>query len=440
MWQTVYYGFVVLTILIILAIAKFGGKALDLIVPWLANSLAEGKFFNRRNLYFTVVKEAQCKAIMESGQFNRFILAYEGYGIDQHWNIRRTSQDGQVTEENDLHWDEKERRFVKYKIAIRPIEKGGNYTYSSKIDEEGKPIGENTIEIPGRLPKKMPEWIKKRLPGSIWWIGNPFIYSIHTYNFQWATLRQKEVNGELTDTIHYEDWSESNENTGPIDYILLATDIYAAILKGPETSDLLSTDILLLLTGRIVNPYKSLFRVEQWLEAAVNQVKVATRDWIAHKSYKNAIQKTEKEKREKDPILRARNEKGIGNYIERHWGFRIQNLGFKNITPDDRFVNLTLLPYKAEQEKAAEITAAEGRATAFTTFAKSIGKEDDGLSILAAQTMEKVSQGTATTIVEAPSLSKFLGNMAGDKVSAKDLETMLRSLKPSEQSEKGDQS
>jgi len=89
-----------------------------------------------------------------------------------------------------------------------------------------------------------------------------------------------------------------------IDYIIVQDDIFYTFIGGAESKDLLPMDIQLLLTIRIVNPYKALFRVQNWLEAVQNQTKPALRGFAASKTYIDLIKKKEVTERESDTFLK----------------------------------------------------------------------------------------------------------------------------------------
>ena len=412
---------------IVLVVTFFGSKILAVVVPIVARGLAEGKFFGRKNFGFTILDEAQCKVIKSMGRFERVIMVYEGFGLDQYWNIRPSAQDGEIvgwtkneapktnadTElERTGHWDESKRKYIAYEVSMRPIEEGGNYVFSERIGEDGKPTiptKETTVDhYPGRIPTWMPKFISKHLPGGIWWIGNPFTHAIHEYNFQWTSLRQKGEAGTLKDEFVFRDLS-SGSTSGPIDYANTNDDIYWARIEDAETNDPIPVGITFGLTIRIVNPYKALFRVEQWLEATLDRTMPAVRSWVAQQPYVKAIATQETTRREADLIL---SKTDIDEYVERHWGVRIKALNIKNIDPKDEALrDITTAEYRGKMEGKAAAAKAAGEAEAFTTFANAVEGQPQGQMILAARTLQEMSKNPASTIVHSPQMAGLLLNV-----------------------------
>lgn len=414
-----------LAIFIAIFLAIFGNKIFAVVVPYIAKGLAEGKFFGRKNFGFTIVDEAQCKTIKMFGQFERCVMVYEGFGLDQYWNIRHTDENGK----EEKHWDESSREWVTYTVSLRPLENGGTYTYN-KVGTNGQPGAVvTTPNYPGRIPSWMPHFISRHLPGGIWWIGNPFTHSIHEYNFLWTTLRQKQDGGKLVDSFYTQDRSDGT-SLGPLDYINLNDDVYVASIDGAETKDPIPVDVVYALTIRVVNPYKALFRVEQWLEATINRTMPSIRAWIANKTFVEAIEKKETIRREEDVILK---DSEIGDYTDRHWGVRIKASNVKSISPvgGQSIFDATNAEYRAgmaakaavktaEGDKQATIIRAQGEAEAFTTVAKAIEAEPMGETILTARTLQEMSKNPAATIVHANKMSGILLNVpAGSKPEAK---------------------
>ncbi len=436
-----------LGIFIAIFLTIFGGKIFSVLVPVVTRGLAEGKLFGwnfgRKNFGFTLVGEGQCKIVKANGKFLRCIIVYEGFGFDQYWNIRHLTENrnfvgptsavcievkkvgafGQTPKAKQLekalsgHWDEKLREYIGYIVAIRP---SSDNTEEYKYNSMGQEIEPNDpqIKYPGRLPRWMPAFLSKHMPGGIWWIGNPFSHEIHTYNFQWTTLRQKQVAGELVDEFYFQDLSDSKDATGPpIDYIDVLDDIFWARIKGCETNDPIPVDITFGMTIRVVNPYKALFRIEQWLESTINRAMPSVRAWVAQIPYITAIKKDETTEREKDAIL---TKTGIDEYIERHWGVRIKGLNIKNIDPaDGQIRDATTAEYRATTKAKAMVAEARGEAKAFTTVAKAIQKEPMGETILTARTLQRMSENPAATIVHANKMSGVLLNIPAGAKSAK---------------------
>ncbi|HTY40007.1 MAG TPA: hypothetical protein VMC43_02875, partial [Candidatus Paceibacterota bacterium] len=195
----------------------------DFWLKLLLTPLAKADFF------FTMVEEARAKAILVNDRFDRFVMAYKGFGFDDNWNV------GEVDKDNP---------------------DGGTYQERRKS-------------------------IDKHLPGGIRWLGLPGVSTVHKYHFRWATVFDTgdKATGELK--RHVEPYDEQ------IDYILLNDYNYYTKLTGAETYEGgkasengkaeeapgFGVDVEILLPTRIMNPYLALFRAHRWLEQVQELVK-----------------------------------------------------------------------------------------------------------------------------------------------------------------------
>lgn len=237
------------------------------------------------------------------------------------------------------------------------------------------------------------------------WIGIPFINSIHEYKFRWVSFEQAEEKGKLVQkTISHEEL---------IDYILVQDDVYYTFIRESETSDMIPVDVDLLLTIRIVNPYKALFRVQNWLEATLNQLKPVLRRYIANKTLNDLINKKEGVGREFEDLLRGAGAEidteeagrvNIGDYLERHYGVRIKKVGFVNIDPAGErgkiYQELMSQKWEAERNKERILTLADAEVERLKRVYEKIESfGDTGLFIRTLEAIQQTGQGEGNLVI-----------------------------------------
>lgn len=184
----------------------------------------------RRNIFFTVVDEGQAKGITAFGRSHKCLLAYTSHRFqgeldydaywrtDEYWNIVR------LTQQN-----------------IRP---------------EAKNFWQNII--------RQILWIEL---GGLKWVGIWPFYQIYKYEFKWTSLR-----GQLPQTFDESGVKREQSRIKTIDYILVRQETYQLELAGIEDKDLIPIDIKIVWTVRIINPFKAMFRVQEWLETSSDRL------------------------------------------------------------------------------------------------------------------------------------------------------------------------
>ncbi|MBL7053383.1 MAG: hypothetical protein ISS02_01865 [Candidatus Portnoybacteria bacterium] len=223
---------------------------------------------------------------------------------------------------------------------------------------------------------------KKRLFGGLKWVGIPFVHSVYKYKFKWISFEQAEEDGQLIEkSISHED---------NIDYILLQDDIYYVFVKEVETKGMVPLDIGILLTIRIINPYKALFRVQNWLEATQNQFKPVVISYVGKQEFEQLIQDKEQLG---DAVHKILNESKIDQNVEEDYGVHIKKVGFVKIDPTGDLKN-------QYQEAATKEWEAKKEAKRLDTVYGTITDDKkDRLFIRAIEGLEKASENESTKIV-----------------------------------------
>ncbi|MFY9492916.1 MAG: SPFH domain-containing protein [Minisyncoccia bacterium] len=198
----------------------------------------------KKNILFTIVEEGQAKGITIFGRANRCLLSYTSHRFngeidwethrrsDEFWEITRLGKDDDRPEEKRLWF-----RFIHHTLGIDL--------------------------------------------GGLRWIGIWPFYKIHRYDFRWTSLRGQLPTGYTAGATNYEQTRVQN-----IDYILVQQATYLLDLTGIEDQDQLSIKIKLVWTTQVVNPFKALFRVRNWLETSADRLLTHIRRNFAANTWK----------------------------------------------------------------------------------------------------------------------------------------------------------
>lgn len=175
-----------------------------------------------------------------------------------------------------------------------------------------------------------------------WWP----LDDIYTYEFSWTGIT--------------EDGAPDPHKEETLDYILLKEEIYWAKVEEAEDKKLLPLEIELILTIRIINPYKALFKVENWLEMVINRIKPGVRDVISTDIYHNLIKRPEAIG---DMIYeRLAKPGGLIEEFREDYGVDLKKIQVKNINPPEGYREITLREYLAERERDRILIEADAEA------------------------------------------------------------------------------
>ncbi|MEK7181181.1 MAG: SPFH domain-containing protein [Patescibacteria group bacterium] len=328
------------------------------------------------NILFTMVEEGQIKAVTKFGKFHELIMVYENHYFDQFWNVRHKGEDGK----KDWH-------FVK-------IEKDGGMVKEKK-----------SYKIHLRKPKS-------ELPGGIFWIGLPFIFEVFTYHFIWDSFRQDtDDSGKIVERIvHHDEW---------LDYILAQDAVYFTLLEGAEAKGMVPLNIQILLTIRILNPYKALFRVQKWLEQTVNIARPVIRTHIASKVYEALVAAAEGGELQKtsEGFLSK-----MADEILEDYGVKIKKIGFPSLDPTATergvdFIKAASQAYVAEKEAdAVRIRANAEKDRQQTVYKATIELGEAGMTIRGLEAIEGAGKGGGNWVIPFDSMSGILRSVLGTAI------------------------
>lgn len=303
------------------------GRALEEIVFWFVLGL----------LVFSLIKAAD---IFGFWNWKNFIIDLSALFVFVWYYAASTNRFFTFVKEGTVKVVVKGDAAVKALIQWR----GHTLIMKRKSDPQGKMAQDVWDVIEGK------EW---HLFGGLRYYGFYPIKDIYTYWFQWSGVS--------------EDGKVVHHPPELLDFIILKDDVYWALVDKAEDKNLLPLEIELLLTVRIINPYKALFVIQNWLETTINRVKPAVRPLIPAEEYNYWIKKKEflgEQILEKTGALR--------DELAQWYGIEIKKTEVKDINPPEGYREKTLAPYFADLEKQTAIIKAEGEKNAAIIGAEGI--------------------------------------------------------------------
>lgn len=219
--------------------------------------------------------------------------------------------------------------FVKEKTAIIVLKfKGFNRVLMSK---DGHKLREDWEIV------EDPEY-KKPFFGGLKILGIRGIYTVHKRDFSWIkALPNKKL--------------EEREENG-LDFIFAKVDYqYGVIVEDAEDKDLLPLTVKMILTARIVNPYKAIFKVQNWFDATSSRIIGYIREDISCYSYEEIVVRND--------VLPAKQvmerlKEGGGNSIikilKEDYGVEVVALETAKIDPPEEYRKSTLQRWQASRD------------------------------------------------------------------------------------------
>lgn len=364
-----------------------------ILFPFLALALA------RHNLFYTLVGEGEAKIVLHNKAFKKVIMRYAGFHLDKRFNVVQGSRREQLTKEEaktkGLSWDGKKRR---------------------KDDKWWRKL-----------------WFKL-MGGGLIFVGIWPFDEVYTYKFRWQALRK------VGETVAHDEL---------LDYVFVKSAVYFTELKEAETKGMVPLNIGLVLTIRIVNPYRALFRIHQWLEFAVSRIAPYIRQYIPAKEiefekligvsqgpnsklFKFLGKSKKKFTAEKKNELRSqgisekeieeieRTGKGILWELWEVFGIDIQSIEFTSITTEGKiYEEAAAKKWSAEREKERIEITAQAEANAIETVSKAIEKHGQvGILTKTLDTINVASNKPGNWIFSVDWLKDLVKNVFNEKKGA----------------------
>ncbi len=201
-------------------------------LPWLAEE----------NLLFATVREGTAKAIMRGKSFDRFIMSFEGYHLN----------------DPSKPWFRNDK--PEWEVIYHGKKNRNEYTDEATKDE----FYDNR------------HWLLKKL--GLYWVGWPWSSSVYIYDFEW---NETHTGPDGKDKVF-----PRSEAT---DFIFIADFTYAVITSGAETKEKLPVDMLTLATVAIRNPYRALFSGEDWMRRITASINRLSKDFVGTNTYDELI-------------------------------------------------------------------------------------------------------------------------------------------------------
>ena len=229
----------------------------------------------------------------------------------------------------------------------------------------------------------------------IHWIGIWPFAQIHTYKFAWTSLEDQV---DQTTGIHKNLKFTSDDEL--LTHILVQQDTYVSRLDGAECKDNIPLDVVYLITGEVVNPYKALFRVERWLEATQNLVGASLRHWVGERSYEK-IRADATSTGSEAELTDDLDVKKVQALILEKYGFNIVSIKLYSVAPGSEmakeFVKASTVVYVAEQKAKADKIEGQGLKDRVTAFYGTISGIPGGIE---AHKWEQIAKSGLGTYVE----------------------------------------
>ena len=321
-------------------------------LPYLIRELAEN------NILLTFAREGEAKPIMGSGDsgFQKFLFQYRGHYLDKEWNVIEESGDNNNKTKN------------KFLSLI------------------------NFFGLSG-----------------VKYLGIPFMQTLHTYTFRWNSLRQTadsttQDNGGIYFTPHDEQ----------LQHILLQQDIYYARVEGAEDNKMVPLNLDATIKVKIVNPYKALFRVQEWLEMVWGLVIPALRRYASTQDWEILVKNRAEKGSEYYEMLKS---EGTIRDIKDNYGVDIMEFQFIRISPAGEraimYEEAATKEYIATQEaKRIQILAAAEKNRIKTVYGQIEEHAELGQLIRRLEALEKAAEGQSNTILSFPDLAAISTQIA----------------------------
>jgi len=237
---------------------------------------------------------------------------------------------------------------------------------------------------------------KKTLFGGLRIYGCWPFDDVFVYNFSWTNLTESgEPKTHVKETL---------------DYILLKDDVYLVEVKEAEDRAMLPLDVQIILTIRILNPYKALFQIQNWLEAVKNRIEPAIRDCVTKDTFENWI--AEPKDLGQRIFVNLKKKNGIVTELRTRYGVDLRALGVRDVNPSGDFRGITVKKVTAEKERErilVEADAEKQRIEMVYRQVQQFGKIGELVRVLEA--LEKAPSGGSKLILPLPGMADLISQV-----------------------------
>jgi hypothetical protein len=338
------------------------------------------------NRWFTFVLEGTAKVVVRADRFHKVLFQWLDHTIDKEWNV--LSADVPV-----LNYE-----------RIKEVEPGT--------------LGEVIARLYGAtIHPSLTRWERLRrgnLFGSLWFYGFHPIDDIYIYKFEWWGLKPDGTPQHYPPEI--------------LDYLLLKEDLYFTEVKKAEDYDRLPLDVSLVLRIRVINPYKALFRIQNWLEALINRIRPAVRDRITAERFDVLIRQQAAIGQDIFNVLSRPG--GVIEQFREEYGVLLMAIEVINIDPPKEQRETTLREFIAKQErKRIEIEAKAEAKRIQTVYGRIRDFEELGRLVRTLEALEESPGQGAKWVIPLPGgvsdlLSRALGVQPPTELTAEELKSL----------------
>lgn len=272
-------------------------------------------------------------------------------------------------------------------------------------------LDEEVIKIP--VPCRIARFNSgiNRLFGGYHFVGLYPFFKIHRYHFAWNS---QLITGDI-------DPSDERE----MQHVYLGDDQYAVVIKGVEANDWLQVTLIVLVPGRIVNPYRAVFAVQKWMEILVGLIRKNFRDLISDLPIDEVLHAKTMLSDTLASEVMARLYDPKADDISRRFGFQAYTLSLSDIVPEN-ITNDNPQAAAFIAKRRAEAKVIEGEAE--RKFKELIGKGDAG-AITAISDAIKANPEVALPLSYFRSLVEAAKGPGNTMVfGAQDMATLMKSL------------
>lgn len=250
---------------------------------------------------------------------------------------------------------------------------------------------------------------KRNLFGGLKWIGIPGIKSVYKYRFTWATVKAQK-----------EEMEQVERRTETIKHIFVKDYVYLGEIKGAETKSLVPLDINFLITTRVINPYKALFRVHDWVNVITSRIEAYFRQFVSREEYDDLIARKQQMGGE---IMKALEDTGIlgdnGRFLI-DYGIKVKNIEMRTIDLAGENKKITqeaaTKQWVAEKQKAQITTLADAEVERLEKVYKKIQSfGEDGLVIRTLESIDKAGEKQGNWIIPFGSIKDMIQGFLGKK-------------------------
>lgn len=217
------------------------------------------------------------------------------------------------------------------------------------------------------------------------------------YKFKWTNITES---GEII---------SHNEI---LDTMILKTDMYLVHVDQAEDADLVPLDLKVVITARIVNPYKAMFIAQNWLEYVTNVVKAAVRNEMRKHCYVDLVggSKGTHFTSLGANIFAQMEIAGEISELKNTYGVEISKIRIENIDPHGTDLReLTLKKIVAEKQAEADLIEAQGKAKAFKERAEAW--KEEGVQPATGLALERLSDSTLNYTLLGGKFPDFLKDL-----------------------------